>query len=206
MWRSLLGTHPAGPEQAPGTRAPQADAQHAAAPPAPQPPVIATPDDADESPSDDAAGAPDRAAPSRLPPPPRNASLAPSDRRRTPARPSHPVRSKVALAPGRSALDWARYKSTHDLRGGVRGLLRVTPSELKRHNQRSDAWTSLQGRVYNITPYLEYHPGGVPELMRAAGRDGTDLFFKTHAWVNVDALLDSAVVGVLVPDDSEDAQ
>ena len=82
----------------------------------------------------------------------------------------------------------------------------MTPSELKRHNQRSDAWTSLQGRVYNITPYLEYHPGGVPELMRAAGRDGTDLFFKTHAWVNVDALLDSAVVGVLVPDDSEDAQ
>ena len=34
----------------------------------------------------------------------------------------------------------------------------------------------FQGRVYNVTPYLEYHPGGIPELMRGVGRDGTDLF------------------------------
>lgn len=27
-----------------------------------------------------------------------------------------------------------------------------------------------------MTPYLEYHPGGIPELMRGIGRDATDLF------------------------------
>ena len=27
-----------------------------------------------------------------------------------------------------------------------------------------------------MTPYLEYHPGGIPELMRGVGRDATDLF------------------------------
>ena len=32
------------------------------------------------------------------------------------------------------------------------------------------------GKVYNISPYLEYHPGGVEELMRGAGVDGTQLF------------------------------
>lgn len=32
------------------------------------------------------------------------------------------------------------------------------------------------GRVYNVTPYLEFHPGGIPEIMRGVGRDGTDLF------------------------------
>lgn len=32
------------------------------------------------------------------------------------------------------------------------------------------------GFVYNVSPYMEYHPGGEEELMRAAGSDGTDLF------------------------------
>ena len=32
------------------------------------------------------------------------------------------------------------------------------------------------GRIYNITHYLDYHPGGIEELMRGAGKDGTNLF------------------------------
>ena len=32
------------------------------------------------------------------------------------------------------------------------------------------------GKVYNISPYLEYHPGGEEELMKGAGIDGTRLF------------------------------
>lgn len=32
------------------------------------------------------------------------------------------------------------------------------------------------GMVYNVTPYMDYHPGGEEELMKAAGMDGTDLF------------------------------
>ena len=35
---------------------------------------------------------------------------------------------------------------------------------------------TIVGRVYNVTPYLEFHPGGIPELMRGIGRDATDLF------------------------------
>lgn len=32
------------------------------------------------------------------------------------------------------------------------------------------------GRVYNISPYLKFHPGSASELMRGAGKDCTDLF------------------------------
>lgn len=56
--------------------------------------------------------------------------------------------------------------------------MRVTPSMLKLHNKKNDAWIALQGKVYNMTDYLSYHPGGEKELMRAAGRDGTKLFRK----------------------------
>jgi cytochrome-b5 reductase len=30
--------------------------------------------------------------------------------------------------------------------------------------------------VYNVSPYMDFHPGGEEELMKAAGIDGTDLF------------------------------
>ena len=86
-------------------------------------------------------------------------------------------RGKVALEPGFSQLDWAKLqRSGADLKAGIKGLQRITPSELAKHRSRDDGWSAFNGRVYNITPYLRYHPGGVGELMRAAGRDGTDLF------------------------------
>lgn len=52
-----------------------------------------------------------------------------------------------------------------------------------------------QWQVYNITPYLEYHPGGIDELMRAAGRDSTDLFNDIHAWVTPETMLAKATLG-----------
>lgn len=34
----------------------------------------------------------------------------------------------------------------------------------------------LPGRVYNVTHYMDFHPGGDTELMRGVGQDGTNLF------------------------------
>jgi cytochrome b involved in lipid metabolism len=58
--------------------------------------------------------------------------------------------------------------------------MRIPPSVLKQHNKREDAWSVFNGKVYNITPYIDFHPGGVKELMRVAGRDGTKLFGMPH--------------------------
>ncbi|KAI1761165.1 hypothetical protein GGR53DRAFT_41799 [Hypoxylon sp. FL1150] len=129
---------------------------------------------------------------STLAPPPSHSSK--------PAKPSR----KVILEPGRSPLDWARLANspTSDLRNLGRGApyLRVTPSMLKRQTGRKgkDAWTALGGRVYNITPYLPFHPGGEPELLRAAGRDGSKLFGEIHPWVNYENMLANSMIGILV--------
>lgn len=63
-----------------------------------------------------------------------------------------------------------------------------------------NAWTIYQGKVYNITPYLPYHPGGEPELMKCAGRDGTMLFNEVHPWVNWEGMLGPCLVGIAVSD------
>lgn len=119
------------------------------------------------------------------------------------AKPSKPSR-KVILEPGYSPLDWAALTSNpnNNLRGAnlPRNLIRVTPSMLKVQNGRKgrDAWTSYQGKVYNITPYLPFHPGGKGELMRGAGKDSGKLFTEVHPWVNWDAMLGECLVGILV--------
>ncbi|XP_034029853.1 cytochrome b5 reductase 4 [Thalassophryne amazonica] len=105
-------------------------------------------------------------------------------------------RNKVALKPGHSLMDWIKFsKSGQDLTG-LRGcLIEVTQAELQKHNTREDCWTCIRGMVYNVTPYLDYHPGGEEELMRAAGIDGTDLFDQVHRWVNYESMLKECLVG-----------
>ncbi|KAJ7928891.1 cytochrome b5 [Mycena leptocephala] len=130
--------------------------------------------------------------------------LVPTTTTQRPQKPSK-KREKVALAPGHSPLDWAALKSSGtDLRG-VDTLMRIPPSVLKQHRSKTDAWSAFNGKVYNITPYLPFHPGGERELMRVAGRDGTQLFASTHAWVNADFMLDSCLVGFLIPEPSTDS-
>eukprot|EP01112_Ceratiomyxa_fruticulosa_P016241 TRINITY_DN4874_c0_g2_i1.p1 TRINITY_DN4874_c0_g2~~TRINITY_DN4874_c0_g2_i1.p1 ORF type:complete len:161 (+),score=35.60 TRINITY_DN4874_c0_g2_i1:264-746(+) len=51
----------------------------------------------------------------------------------------------------------------------------ITPEEVARHNTLDDLWTAIHGDVYNLTGYVDEHPGG-DTLYRAAGKDGTKLF------------------------------
>lgn len=113
-------------------------------------------------------------------------------------------RNKVALKPGFSLMDWIRLtKSGKDLAGTGGRLLRVTKAELKKHSSRKDAWMAINGKVYNVTAYMDYHPGGWDELVRGAGIDATDLFNGVHRWVNYDSMLAACVVGKLVDSAAE---
>ena len=38
--------------------------------------------------------------------------------------------------------------------------LSVTLEELSKHNTLESAWCSLNGVVYDVTVYIDYHPGG----------------------------------------------
>jgi cytochrome b involved in lipid metabolism len=69
--------------------------------------------------------------------------------------------------------------------------------EVKKHRGVDDCWTTINGKVFNITPYVDFHPGGRDEIMKCAGKDGTTLFNKYHSWVNVDRMLENCWIGVL---------
>eukprot|EP01096_Ripella_sp_DP13-Kostka_P000963 TRINITY_DN11127_c0_g1_i1.p1 TRINITY_DN11127_c0_g1~~TRINITY_DN11127_c0_g1_i1.p1 ORF type:complete len:226 (-),score=63.83 TRINITY_DN11127_c0_g1_i1:126-761(-) len=108
-------------------------------------------------------------------------------------------REKVPLKKGRTLLDWNRLTHTSEDLAGTGGYtIQVTREELRRHNKEDDCWMVLGGRVYNVTRYLEYHPGGIPKLMLCAGKDGTKLFNATHPWVNWESMMMKCYVGPFV--------
>ncbi|XP_061393715.1 cytochrome b5 reductase 4 [Musca vetustissima] len=107
-------------------------------------------------------------------------------------------RNKCALKPGHSLMDWIRLgNSGVDLAGTKGRIIPVTPEELAKHNTRNDAWMAIRGVVYNVTRYMDFHPGGVDELMRGVGKDATKLFNEVHAWVNYQQLLNKCLIGPL---------
>lgn len=50
-----------------------------------------------------------------------------------------------------------------------------TMGEVASHNSRTDCWTIISGQVYELTDFINRHPGG-DEVLRACGTDATTLF------------------------------
>ncbi|KAG5440499.1 hypothetical protein PCK2_000433, partial [Pneumocystis canis] len=75
--------------------------------------------------------------------------------------------------------------------------LYITLNELQLHCHLHDVWIALNGKVYDITLYIPFHPGG-NEIMKAAGKDGTKLLMSVHPWVNYECLLDKCWIGLLI--------
>ena len=41
-------------------------------------------------------------------------------------------------------------------------------------------WTVIDGNVYDITNYIDMHPGGKKQVMRGVGKDASIMFHKLH--------------------------
>lgn len=121
-------------------------------------------------------------------------------------------REKVVLKQGFGLADWMHLtQSNIDLSGRQGKPMRaISIEELKQHNTSFDCWTVYKGKVYNISQYMHYHPGGIPKIMLGAGQDCTELFDKYHRWVNIDAMLGKCIVGTLsmetisIPEEDEE--
>ncbi|KAI3425565.1 Cytochrome b5 heme-binding domain-containing protein [Psidium guajava] len=128
------------------------------------------------------------------------AALVTNSGERKPAGRKAAPRAKVPFEKGYSQMDWMKLTRTHPDLAGLKGQSNkrlISMEEVKQHQLDGSMWTVLKGRVYNISPYMKFHPGGVDMLMKAVGKDCTSLFNKYHAWVNDEFLLEKCLVGVL---------
>ena len=80
----------------------------------------------------------------------------------------------------------------------------ITLAEVQTHNKPYDGWMVLRGKVYNIGPYLAYHPGGSEILEKCLGKDATRLFDRYHAWVNIENLIGPLLLGYLLAEKKQE--
>lgn len=73
----------------------------------------------------------------------------------------------------------------------------ITLDEVAEHNTKNDCWVAINGKVYDITSYLAFHPGGIDILKQAFGRECTALVNQYHPWVNVSRILKDLCLGKL---------
>lgn len=59
-----------------------------------------------------------------------------------------------------------------------------TWQEIAQHNTEASAWVYVGNVVYDITPWLDRHPGGKEILLLTAGRDISDLFVTYHPFTD----------------------
>jgi cytochrome b involved in lipid metabolism len=60
------------------------------------------------------------------------------------------------------------------------GVRKFTWQELSKLNERHNVHVAVRGKVYDVSSFIEKHPGGVDQLLLGAGRDVTILFESYH--------------------------
>ena len=71
-----------------------------------------------------------------------------------------------------------------------------TRAEVAKHKTERDVWIILKNKVYDVTGYVEEHPGGLA-ILNNAGKDSTEGFYGPQHPDRVFDLIDDFHIGEL---------
>lgn len=58
---------------------------------------------------------------------------------------------------------------TADIKAAAMADKVIKVEELKKHNSDKSCWLAINGKVYDVTPFLEEHPGGYDIILTSTG-------------------------------------
>lgn len=111
----------------------------------------------------------------------------------------------------RSTIKWNLWLKDHScigfplnfpMDGKTRGSRKYTLQEVRCHNTATDCWIIIDGKVYDVSKWLKYHPGGVLPLLYSAGQDCSRVFkaFHPFSWVREKRLPPFYIGDICEPD------
>uniref|UniRef100_A0A3P9HF95 Cytochrome b5 n=1 Tax=Oryzias latipes TaxID=8090 RepID=A0A3P9HF95_ORYLA len=74
-------------------------------------------------------------------------------------------------------------------------------SEIEAQNSFKSTWIIIHHKVYDVTKFLDEHPGGEEVLREQAGGDATESFEDVGHSTDAREMASSMVIGELHPDD-----
>ncbi|KAJ8760419.1 hypothetical protein K2173_015086 [Erythroxylum novogranatense] len=72
-----------------------------------------------------------------------------------------------------------------------------TMQEASQHNTKDDCWIVIDGMVYDVSSYLDEHPGGDDVVLATTGKDATDEFEDAGHSKSARELLETFCIGEL---------
>ena len=55
-----------------------------------------------------------------------------------------------------------------------------TMSDVQQHKDGTSCWTAINGNVYDVTKWINQHPGGADAILSLCGTDGSSAFNDQH--------------------------
>ncbi|CAL8469968.1 g9510 [Coccomyxa elongata] len=72
-----------------------------------------------------------------------------------------------------------------------------TKAEVAAHNSQKDCWIVVKGKVYDVSSYVQEHPGGLA-ILKNAGGDATEGFHGPQHPPRVFDIIDEFLIGDLL--------
>nr|AAH53263.1 Cytochrome b5 type A (microsomal) [Danio rerio] len=76
-------------------------------------------------------------------------------------------------------------------------------SEVEERNSFKSTWIIIHNKVYDVTKFLEEHPGGEEVLREQAGGDATESFEDVGHSTDAREMASSMLIGEVHPDDRD---
>ncbi|XP_020370480.1 cytochrome b5 [Rhincodon typus] len=73
--------------------------------------------------------------------------------------------------------------------------------ELKQHSSGNSTWIHIHDKIYDVTKFLEEHPGGEEVLKEQAGGDASEAFDDVGHSTDAQEMTKKYFIGELHPDD-----
>uniref|UniRef100_A0A1A8GXV1 Cytochrome b5 type B n=1 Tax=Nothobranchius korthausae TaxID=1143690 RepID=A0A1A8GXV1_9TELE len=81
------------------------------------------------------------------------------------------------------------------------GVKFYTLEDVRAHNMINDTWLIIHDKVYDVSKFLEEHPGGEEVLLEQAGADATESFEDVGHSSDAREMLQQYYIGELHVDD-----